>query len=225
MKDSRGKGGIGIKVKCHFCFYPLIRFSVYNTLVDETLTPEFLLRAYVNGFFPMGDEDGTIQWYWPDPRAIIDLKRFHLSKRLARTVRQGTFTIVVDRDFEGVMRGCADRKETWINEPIISVYTALHRMGKAHSIEAYQGDTLVGGMYGVSLGGAFMGESMFSRRTDASKVCLVHLVERLHRRGYTLFDVQLINPHLVQFGAVEIPRGQYLRRLRWAIRQPCRFSD
>ena len=189
----------------------------------EPLTPELLIRAYEQGFFPMGEADGSIQWYWPDPRTIIDLDHVHVSKRLARVVRQGRFAVAVNRDFEGVMRACADRKETWITEPIVAAYTALHRLGRAHSIEAYQGNRLVGGIYGVSLGGAFMGESMFSRATDASKVCLVHLVDRLRERGYTLFDVQFLTPHLARFGAEEISRKDYLRRLRGALRQPCRF--
>ena len=193
--------------------------------MDQQLTPDLLIRAYEQGFFPMGDDDGTIQWYWPDPRAIIDLDHFVVSKRLARTVRQGLFDVAIDRDFEGVMRGCADREETWISDPLIEAYTALFRMGKAHSIEVYTDKKLVGGIYGVSLGGAFMGESMFSRATDASKVCLVHLVDCLRRQGYTLFDVQFLNPHLERFGAIEIPREDYLTRLRQALQQRCRFTD
>jgi len=191
----------------------------------ETLTPELLIRAYEQGFFPMGEEDGSIAWYWPDPRTIIPLDRFHVSRRLAQTVRQGRFEIAVDRDFEGVMRACADREETWITEPIVAAYTALHRQGRAHSIEAYKDGRLVGGIYGVSLGGAYMGESMFSRVTDASKVCLVHLVERLRARGYSLFDVQFLTSHLQRFGAVEIPRKEYMRRLGKALREECRFAD
>jgi leucyl/phenylalanyl-tRNA--protein transferase len=191
--------------------------------MSETLTPELLSRAYAQGFFPMGEEDGSIHWYWPDPRTIIELDRFHIPRSLARVVRQKKFDLAVDRDFEGVMRACADREETWINEPIVAVYTAMHRLGRAHSIEAYQGNRLVGGIYGVSLGGAFMGESMFSRMTDASKVCLVHLVERLRARGYRLFDVQFLTSHLKRFGAVEISRNDYLRQLRRALRVRCQF--
>jgi len=192
--------------------------------MDEPLTTELLVRAYKQGFFPMGEEDGSIAWYWPDPRTIIPLDGFHVSKRLAQTVRQKRFKIAIDRDFEGVMRGCAAREETWITKPIVAAYTALHRQGLAHSIEAYKEGRLAGGIYGVSLGGAFMGESMFSRATDASKVCLVHLVERLRARGYMLFDVQFLTSHLKRFGAVEIPRKEYLRRLRHALRQECRFG-
>jgi leucyl/phenylalanyl-tRNA---protein transferase len=192
--------------------------------MDESLTPELLVQAYRQGFFPMGEEDGSISWYWPDPRTIIPLDGFHVSRRLAQTVRQQRFEIAVDHDFEGVMRGCAAREETWITEQIVDAYTALYRQGLAHSIEAYKGGRLVGGIYGVSLGGAFMGESMFSRATDASKVCLVHLVERLRARGHTLFDVQFLTSHLKRFGAVEIPRTDYVRRLRDALRLECRFG-
>jgi len=193
--------------------------------MDEPLTPELLVRAYAQGFFPMGEEDGSIAWYWPDPRTIIPLDHFHVPRRLAQTVRQKRFSIAIDRDFEGVLRGCADREETWITEPIVAAYTALHQQGLAHSIEAYKGGRLAGGIYGVSLGGAFMGESMFTRVTDASKVCLVHLVERLRARGYTLFDVQFTTEHLKRFGAVEIPRKEYLRRLARAVRLDCRFVN
>jgi leucyl/phenylalanyl-tRNA--protein transferase len=192
--------------------------------MDEPLTPELLVRAYKQGFFPMGEEDGSIAWYWPDPRTIIPLEEFHVPRRLARTVRRKRFEIAIDRDFEGVMRGCAAREETWITDPIVAAYTALHRRGLAHSIEAYKDGVLAGGIYGVSLGGAFMGESMFSRGTDASKVCLVHLVGRLHARGFTLFDVQFLTLHLKRFGAVEIARKDYLQRLRDALCLECRFS-
>jgi leucyl/phenylalanyl-tRNA---protein transferase len=193
--------------------------------MDERLTPELLVRAYEQGFFPMGEDDGSIAWYWPDPRTIIPLKGFHVPRRLAQTVRQGRFEIAIDRDFEAVMRACADREETWITGPIVAAYTALHRRGLAHSIEAYKDGRLAGGIYGVSLGGAFMGESMFSRATDASKVCLVHLVERLRTRGYTLFDVQFLTSHLKRFGAVEIPRTEYMKRLANALKRKCRFTD
>jgi leucyl/phenylalanyl-tRNA--protein transferase len=191
--------------------------------MNGPLTPELLVRAYTQGFFPMGEEDGSIAWYWPDPRTIIPLDGFHVPRRLAQTVRQRRFTITINRDFEGVMRGCAGREETWITEPLVTAYTALHRVGLAHSIEAYKDGTLAGGIYGVSLGGAFMGESMFSRVTDASKVCLVHLVERLCKRSFTLFDVQFTTEHLQRFGAVEIPREVYLRRLGEALQRTCSF--
>lgn len=172
----------------------------------------------------MADEDGRIRWFSPDPRTIIDLCRFHISRRLSRTVRQRKFELTVNRDFDGVIRGCASRKETWINEEIVGAYSAMHRLGKAHSVEAYCEGKLAGGIYGVSLGGAFMGESMFTIVRDASKVCLAFLVDRLKERGYVLFDVQFTTPHLEKFGAIEISRREYLRRLENALALSCRFD-
>jgi len=192
--------------------------------MPQTIPPELLEEAYRQGIFPMADEDGLIHWYSPDPRTIIELDRFHIQRRLAQTIRGEKFGIAVDRDFEGVVRGCANRPETWINEEIAAAYTALHRIGKAHSVEAYYEGSLAGGIYGVSLGGAFMGESMFTNVRDASKVCLAYLVERLNERGYVLFDVQFTTPHLKRFGAVEIPRGEYRMRLQKALRLSCRFD-
>ncbi len=177
------------------------------------IPPELLEQAYREGLFPMADPDGTIRWFSPDPRTIIPLEKFHVPRRLDRTIRQERFDLAFDRDFEGVIRGCADRPETWINDAIVQAYLALHAAGKAHSIEVYLKGTLVGGLYGVSLGGAFMGESMFSRRRDASKVCLVQLLRRLKERGFTLFDTQFTTPHLEGFGAVEITREEYLEQL------------
>lgn len=165
----------------------------------------------------MADADGSIRWFSPDPRTIIPLDKFHVPRRLDRTIRQEKFDLAFDRNFEGVIRGCADRPETWINEEIVRAYTALHTAGKAHSIEAYRDGKLAGGIYGVSLGGAFMGESMFSRNRDASKVCLIQLLRRLGERGFTLFDTQFTTPHLEGFGAVEITRREYLDRLREAL--------
>ncbi|HEY9723490.1 MAG TPA: leucyl/phenylalanyl-tRNA--protein transferase [Oscillatoriaceae cyanobacterium] len=188
------------------------------------LTPELLVHAYRRGLFPMADDDGTIGWYCPDPRAVFPLDAFHVPKNLAKTVRQGRFERRLDGDFEGVMRACADREETWISEEIHAAYTALHRMGLAHSVEAWRDGKLVGGLYGVALGGAFFGESMFSRETDASKVCLVWLVERLRERGYTLLDSQYPTTHLLQFGQTLIPRGEYLLQLQRALPLDCRFS-
>lgn len=190
---------------------------------SSQFSPERLERAYRRGLFPMADEDGEIGWYWPDPRTILPLDKFHVSKRLSRLVKQGRFEFAIDRDFEAVMRGCAARDETWISEAIIEAFTALHKLGKAHSLEAYRDGKLAGGIYGVSLGGAFMGESMFSARTGASSVCLVHLVARLRDRGYALFDVQYTTAHLKRFGAIEIPRPDYLRLLAAALKRDCRF--
>jgi len=190
----------------------------------QTIPPELLEEAYRQGIFPMADEDGEIHWYSPDPRTVIELDRFYIPRRLAQTIRTKEFELVVDRDFEGVLRGCANRVETWISGEIAAAYTALHRIGKAHSVETYYDGKLAGGIYGVSLGGAFMGESMFTIVRDASKVCLAFLVGRLKERGYALFDVQFTTPHLKRFGAVEIPRGEYLRRLRKALKLTCRFD-
>jgi leucyl/phenylalanyl-tRNA--protein transferase len=184
-----------------------------------TLTPDGVELAYRHGIFPMADEgSGEILWFRPDPRAIIPLDGFHISRSLARTLRRGIFEVRVDTDFEGVMRGCADRPEgTWISERFVEVYGALHRAGKAHSVEAWRDGRLVGGAYGLALGGAFMAESMFHRETDASKVALTALVGRLHERGFTLLDVQYVTPHLESLGAVEITRREYERRLERAL--------
>jgi leucyl/phenylalanyl-tRNA--protein transferase len=181
-----------------------------------------VLLAYASGWFPMGDDSdpsGQVRWYSPDPRGIIPLETFHVPRRLARTLRQGTFSIDFDTDFAGVIAACAEDREegTWITDEIVQTYTALHEHGFAHSVEVRQGGRLVGGLYGVSLRGAFFGESMFHRATDASKVALAALVERLKSQGFLLLDVQWTTPHLEQFGAVEISRAQYLRRLKNAL--------
>jgi leucyl/phenylalanyl-tRNA--protein transferase len=186
-----------------------------------------LVRAYREGIFPMALEDGEIGWFSPDPRAILPLDTFRVPARLARLVRQRRFEVSVDRSFEAVMRACADRGDegTWISEGIVESYVALHRLGLAHSVEVRQGETLVGGLYGVHLGGAFFGESMFHRVTDASKVALVALVDRLRRRGFLVLDVQWTTPHLRQFGAIEIPRRRYLTLLHEALGKDCTFGD
>jgi leucyl/phenylalanyl-tRNA--protein transferase len=187
------------------------------------IDPALLVRAYREGIFPMAMEDGAIGWFSPDPRGILPLDHFQISKRLARLVRQRRFEMAVDRNFEGVMRACAERPGdgTWISQEILESYLALHRLGLAHSVEAWQGDRLVGGLYGVHLGGAFFGESMFHRVTDASKVALVALVDRLVRKGFLLLDIQWVTPHLEQFGAIEIPRKAYLAQLKRAILKEC----
>jgi leucyl/phenylalanyl-tRNA--protein transferase len=186
-----------------------------------------LVRAYREGIFPMALEDGEIGWFSPDPRAILPLDTFRVPARLARLVRQRRFEVSVDRSFEAVMRACADRGDegTWISEGIVESYVALHRLGLAHSVEVRQDETLVGGLYGVHLGGAFFGESMFHRVTDASKVALVALVDRLRRRGFLVLDVQWTTPHLRQFGAIEIPRRRYLTLLHEALGKDCTFGD
>ena len=190
-----------------------------------TLTPEGILLAYRHGIFPMADErSDEVLWFRPDPRAIIPLDGLHVSRSLARTLKRATFEIRVDTDFEGVMRGCADRPEgTWISERFVEVYGALHRAGKAHSVEAWRDGRLVGGAYGLALGGAFMAESMFHRETEASKVALAALCSRLGERGFTLLDVQYVTPHLESLGAVEITRREYERRLEQALALPCTF--
>ena len=190
------------------------------------LPPELLLRAYEEGVFPMAMEDGEIGWFSPDPRGIIPLDAFHVPARLARLVRQGHFDIAINRDFEAVMRACADLRDegSWISDEILESYVALHRMGQAHSVEARRGGTLVGGLYGVHIGGAFFGESMFHRERDASKVALVALVDRLVRQGFLLLDTQWTTSHLAQFGAIEIPRKDYLARLRKAVAKVCDFE-
>jgi leucyl/phenylalanyl-tRNA---protein transferase len=174
----------------------------------------------------MADEGSReILWFRPDPRAIIPLDGFHVSRSLKRRLRLGGFEIRIDTDFEGVMRACGDRPEgTWISEEFIEVYAALHRAGKAHSVEAWREGRLAGGCYGVALGGAFMAESMFHRETDASKVALAGLVSRLRERGFALLDVQYVTPHLASLGAVEISRREYERRLAQALKLDCRFA-
>ncbi len=190
------------------------------------LTPEVLLSAYRSGVFPMGDDvTGAVHWYAPDPRGILPLDDFHVPRTLRRTVRQAPFEVSTDRDFEAVIRACADRERTWITEEIIGVYGALHRRGHAHSVECRQGGRLVGGLYGVSLGGAFFGESMFHRVTDASKVAFVHLVRRMRQRGFVLLDTQYTTPHLERFGAVEISRATYERRLARAVTLDVTWDD
>ena len=199
---------------------------------SSKLTPEILLRAYAEGLFPMAERRGdpTLYWVSPERRGIIPLESFHVPHRLARTVRSGRFTITADQAFNQVMRACAapspGREETWINEEIIRLYMALHAGSHAHSIECWHGGELVGGLYGVKLGAAFFGESMFSRMRDASKVALVRLVEELRFGGFVLLDTQFVTAHLARFGAIEIPRAHYLARLADALNREAiwRFS-
>ncbi|PAP74910.1 leucyl/phenylalanyl-tRNA--protein transferase [Rubrivirga sp. SAORIC476] len=185
------------------------------------LTPDLLLGAYRIGVFPMADPNGEIGWYAPDPRAVLPLDAFHVPKTLAKTVRQGRFEVVVDRDFEGTVRACAapraDHDETWISEDIAEAYVGLHERGYAHSVECWADGAFAGGLYGVALNGAFFGESMVTRVRDASKVALVHLVERLRAGGFVLLDTQMSTGHLARFGVVEIPRSAFERRLAVAM--------
>jgi leucyl/phenylalanyl-tRNA---protein transferase len=191
------------------------------------LAVDTLLSAYTSGWFPMAVGPGDIRWYSPDPRGIIPLDAFHASRRLARSARQNRFEVRVDTAFRAVMDGCAQRVDedgNWIDEEIIESYCALHARGFAHSVETWQDGTLVGGLYGVAIQGAFFGESMFHRVTDASKIALIALVDRLRARGYALLDTQWVTEHLAQFGAVEIPRRRYLRLLEEALRVDASFS-
>jgi len=197
---------------------------------SQRLTPEIVLRAYAEGVFPMAErrEDPELYWVSPEWRGIIPLDGFHIPKRLARTVRGDRFTVTSDIAFREVMLACAEpkpgREQSWINSEIIRLYTALHATGHAHSVECWREGKLVGGLYGVSLGAAFFGESMFSRETDASKVALVHLVSRLIEGGYVLLDTQFLTEHLARFGTIEIPRNEYLARLRRAIAREAYWS-
>jgi leucyl/phenylalanyl-tRNA---protein transferase len=174
-----------------------------------------LMAAYRAGLFPWTTEP-VVGWWSPDPRAVIGLDAFHISRSLRRTLRKGRFTVTRDHAFEAVIRACAERSDgaaTWITEELVAAYVALHRAGHAHSVECWSGDRLVGGVYGVAADGLFAGESMFHHETDASKVALSHLVAHLRERGFTLFDIQMVTPATLRLGAVEIPRAEYLRRL------------
>lgn len=194
------------------------------------ITPDILLRAYAAGVFPMAEsaDDPGIFWVEPRERGIVPLDGFHVGRRLSRTVRSDAFTIDFDRDFEGVIAGCAepapDREKTWINKRIHDLYGELFRLGHCHTVEAYLDGELVGGLYGVDLGGAFFGESMFHRVRDASKVALVHLVARLSHCGYSLLDTQFVTEHLTQFGAIDVPRRIYKGMLADAIAKPANWS-
>lgn len=192
---------------------------------QRTLDPDFVLRAYCGGYFPMADSrTGGISWYSPDPRTIIPLATFHASRSLRRVIRKQMFNIRIDTTFRDVIRCCAQREDTWISDEIIETYALLHSMGYVHSVESWWGDRLVGGLYGVAIGGAFFGESMFSVVSNASKVALVHLVEVLTARKFVMLDAQFMNEHLKQFGATEIPRSEYLDLLSKALRVNTRFS-
>lgn len=189
---------------------------------DRSLTPELLLGAYAAGVFPMAETRDDPDVFWVDPRrrGIIPLDGFHLSRSLAKRMRRGDVRVSMDRAFESVLDGCADRNETWINETIRALMIEMFRMGHAHSFEVWQSDRLIGGMYGIALGGAFFGESMFSRSTDGSKMALAFAVDHLRRAGFTLFDTQFLTEHLASLGAVEISRDAYRKRLAQALDVP-----
>ena len=193
---------------------------------ERMISADLLLHAYRNAAFPMASPTGEIAWFSPDPRAIIPLDDgFHVPHGLLRVLKKGRFEIRVNADFETVMRQCAAREETWIGEEIIASYVNLHRLGHAHSVEAWLDGRLAGGLYGVALGGAFFGESMFQTVTDASKVALHALVMRLRDRGFELLDTQWLTPHLATFGALEIPRAEYRGRLLACAEKTCCFAD
>lgn len=192
---------------------------------DFVLTPEILLQGYASGVFPMaeGRDDPEVFWVDPKRRGVMPLDGFHMSRSLARAMRRGDYRVAINQDFAGVVQACGDRDETWINDILYDLYLQLHQAGVAHSLEVRQGDRLVGGVYGVTLGAAFFGESMFSHVTDASKIALAYLVDRLRMTGFTLFDTQFITPHLASLGAIEISRRDYRARLARALRQRADF--
>lgn len=194
--------------------------------VGGDLNPDTLLRAYRSGIFPWSS-DPAVTWWSPDPRAIFDLETFHSHRSVGKAIRRHGWRFTTDQDFVGVMRACAaptpDRPETWISEEFVTSYAELHRRGRAHSLEVWEGTEMIGGLYGVTLGGFFGGESMFRRRTDASKAAVGFLVEHLRARGFVLLDAQVPTPHLRAIGASEIPRQDYLRRLRVALERPVTF--
>jgi leucyl/phenylalanyl-tRNA---protein transferase len=199
--------------------------------IGGELSPEWLLDAYQHGLFPWPLIHGVDepQWWSPDPRAIFELDGFHVSRRLGETLHSGRFRVTSDQDFAGVIHGCAtagDRRgKTWLTPEMIAAYQELHRLGHAHSVEAWSGEELAGGVYGVAIGGFFAGESMFFRQRDASKVALFHLVQHLQERGYQLFDIQQLTDHTASLGAVEISRAEYLPRLAAALQRPIEFGE
>jgi len=194
--------------------------------VGGEIHPDILEQAYRRGIFPWSSQP-AVTWWCPDPRAIFELEHFSVSRSLRKQIRKSGWTFHLDRDFEGTMRRCAepttDRPSTWISEDFVMAYCKLHRRGLAHSVEVYEGEKPVGGLYGVTIGGFFGGESMFRRRSNASKAALAHLVSHLRSRGFVLLDAQVMNPHLASLGAVEIPRAEFLRRLKHALALKVRF--
>ncbi|WP_337043341.1 leucyl/phenylalanyl-tRNA--protein transferase [Emticicia sp. 17c] len=193
------------------------------------LSADDLIYGYINGIFPMADADGTLYWYAPDPRAIIPIDTYKPAKSLRSLLNKQQFEIRLDYDFRGVMKACAmprkDSEDTWISEEIINAYTSLHEMGFAHSVEAYMDNRLVGGLYGVSIGAAFFGESMFYSEPNASKVAFHYLMELLRKQNFELLDTQFINDNVKRFGAIEITKYQYMKLLKKAINRKARFTE
>ena len=198
-------------------------------MLTNTLTADDLIYGYINGIFPMADSDGMLYWYEPDPRAIIPIETYKPAKSLRPVLNKNQFEVRIDADFEQVMRNCAmprsDADSSWISEEIVQAYTNLHRMGLAHSVETYTEGRLVGGLYGVSLGGAFFGESMFYHVPNASKVAFHHLIMLLRQQQYDLLDTQFMNDNVLRFGAIEIPKSEYLSLLNRAIQKKARFTE
>ena len=191
-----------------------------------SLSPELLLHSYSIGIFPMAEHRDAPELFWVDPkfRGVFPLDGFHVSRSLARRIRKCVYSVTINQDFAGVVDGCADRADTWINAELRDLYQQIHRLGHAHSLEIWEANHLVGGVYGVALGAAFFGESMFSRRTDASKIALAYLVDRLRQTGFQLFDTQFLTAHLASLGAIEIPRTQYRQELNEAINASADFT-
>jgi leucyl/phenylalanyl-tRNA--protein transferase len=187
------------------------------------ISPNILLGAYSMGYFPMADDNKNISWYSPDPRTIIPLEKYNIPRSTKHLLRKQIFKIAIDGHFEAVIRGCAGRRETWISEEIIESYMELHRLGFAHSVESINSDGLAGGLYGVALGSAFFGESMFSMKSGASKVALAFLIKHLFENGFTLLDSQYMTPHLQKFGAIEIPKKKYIQLLHEAMTEKAVF--
>jgi leucyl/phenylalanyl-tRNA---protein transferase len=201
----------------------MLLFAVRERRRSKIIPASLLLEAYCTGIFPMATENGEIAWFSPDPRGILPLDAFHAPHGLKRVLKKNRFQIRLNTDFEAVIRACGERAETWISEEIVGSYVNLHQLGFAHSVEVWMDEKLVGGLYGVSVYGAFFGESMFHTVTDASKVALVELVNRLNERGFRLLDTQYVTSHLRTFGAVEIARPKYIRLLKQALALDCKF--
>ena len=196
-------------------------------MAQQSITPDLLMQAYRIGVFPMSEHRDDPEVFWVDPkhRGIIPLEAFHISRSLAKAIRRADFQVTLNRDFEAVLDACADRKDTWINEKIRSLYMALHARDQAHSLEVWRGDSLIGGVYGVTLGAAFFGESMFSRATNGSKIALAFLNHHLRASGFTLFDTQFLPDHLASLGAIEIPRAEYLEKLSEAVQSQAEIGS
>jgi len=191
----------------------------------SAIEPRVLISAYCSGIFPMGMENGRLSWFSPDPRGVLPIHDYHVPRTARAELKKNGFDVQMNRAFGQVVRACAARRETWITREIISSYELLHKMGYAHSIEAWRGDELAGGLYGVSIGGAFFGESMFSAESGGSKAALIWLMDHLHERGFLLHDTQWTTPHLAMFGGKEIPREEYLRLLERAVHLPVKLVD